>query len=220
MQILSLSPEFLDGEGGTSQILFHFLCDAWSSWKGGIKQIKKHGIPEEDLLETDKLITESGISAAQKHPLPRGVGGHPGGTELDLSQVPPAGSALQLGAGWEGAPRLCGQDDLAGMSTEGTGSTAGSRQPHAARSPEVLPKQLQVTAGSGTSAERPCAGRATTGARGHRTCSERQSWVCGCCSREDGGKAEITYPSGKYLPAEGRSLHEAQKLQECDALVV
>lgn len=90
-----LSPEVLHGEGGTSQILFPFLCDARSSWKSSVTQINKRGIAEQGLLETDKLITERGISAAQK-----GKGGTPWGHSWTSPQCP-RGISSRRGGGKE-----------------------------------------------------------------------------------------------------------------------
>lgn len=159
-------------------ILFFFLCGAWSSGKSSTKYIHSHGTLEQD-LDTDKLVTGSGIRVAGKH----------------LEDL-----------GWEGALPALGEGDLVGMPVQ-------DRQPlaPAAFLPQVLPRSWCGT---------PCTGRETTKTRGHRTCGERQSSACSFWRREGRGKAGITSLSRKYLPAKGRSQHEMQKRQECDAPVV
>lgn len=80
---------------GTAQILFHVLCDAWSSGKSSIKYINNHGVLERD-LETDKLISGSGMSAAREQ----------------LEDL-----------GWEGAPPALGEGDLVGLPVQDTAAS-------------------------------------------------------------------------------------------------
>lgn len=63
MQTLSLAQESLHGEGALPRYCFIFLCDVWSSGKSSIKYINSRGTLEQD-VESDKLITGRGISAA------------------------------------------------------------------------------------------------------------------------------------------------------------
>lgn len=180
-----------------------------------------------------KLINSSlkvGLAQHKSTPFLQGGkvgGGCTGDTELDLCRVSQAGSALQLDREREGASHLCEQDDLTELPMRGYGQAGRpSRVPAASRSyspftggfaraarirarqdrarlqnPPAQDEQQPAFMAT-TPAVRGRAGRAAAGAR------------------RAGGKAEITYSSRKYLPAKGRSLHEMQKLQECDALVV
>lgn len=97
------------------------------------------------------------------------------------------------GLGWEGEPPSLGEGDLVGMSVQDTQPLAP-----AASSPQVLPRNWDPSV-----------------AGAHRASDHQNSWSPhlqeSFWRRERGGKAGITSPSRKYLPAKGRSQHEMQK---------